>query len=61
MLNLREKFLRGFLPESAYDFLFDYIGAMTEERHSDIPYKIIVPDDSDILFKEVKIGITQES
>lgn len=61
MLNLREKFLRGFLPESAFDFIFDYVGAMREERHGDIPYKIIIPDDSEIQFEEVSFGITKES
>lgn len=35
MRNMREEFLKGFLPESAFDFL-DQVGAMAEERHSDI-------------------------
>lgn len=35
MRNMREEYLKGFLPESAFDFI-DQVGAMTEERHSDI-------------------------
>lgn len=58
MRNLREEFLRGFLPDSAYNFLFS---AMSEERHGDIQYKIIVPDDSEIQFEEVDIGNKKES
>lgn len=35
MRNMREEYLKGFLPESAFDFI-DQVGAMTEERHCDI-------------------------
>jgi hypothetical protein len=58
MFNLRERFLQGFLSESAFDFMFDYVGAMREERHGDTPF---IPDDSEISFEEVTCGITKEN
>jgi hypothetical protein len=61
MLNLREEFLRGFLPESAFDFIFEYVGAMREERHGDISYQVIIPDDSEILFEEITCEIQKKN
>jgi hypothetical protein len=43
---------------SAFDFIFDYVGAMREERHGDIPF---IADNSEILFEEFACGVTKES